>query len=551
MVKAWLFLTIAATMSAVLPLMYHQNVTGNAGGSIRGISTAAMAFNEKLVIFGRFGLRGRYWLEESLNLILTANAPITNEILIHPISPNMTCNASKLDIWVRVSGSEILAGSAIPDAHTCTWRFPLKSIKVGVYLVEIKILLYNGRANVHPNDCKYEVIQKKVAFTYFPSNLQHEGFTGSKFYNSRYACCEICTRSPGCVMWKHPTLDGRDGCELFYRPSGTVTTTNELPPSSSANRDKALRNKNPSFGWPRVDRDTAYYLGCGWSLYYSHDYPCKNPETDDMIATFNFTIYDNNINQTVDSLNLYDNNHISNQRRYCTPKDETLLLSQGRWVRGIYPTATQCPLVNVTVTNGYHISTLPFDPIRPTCWYRENLSLHGKSCAERGCDQWIKQAWISSLHLETQFYATWEPYSCQYKEINNSLLQQCFTQKKISNIEVKGLSVAIIVRDYLDMRVKGVYYYNESSSITSNTRSRVTTMVPVIHTLFMPHLLWHYSIEQFTTALYWLDNSTPLRPLFWVTGFYITSEREEHVHNGRSKWFTEIAEPILRKKGKI
>jgi hypothetical protein len=37
---------------------------------------------------------------------------------------------------------------------------------------------------------------------------------------------------------------------------------------------------------------------------------------------------------------------------------------------------------------------------------------------------------------------------------------------------------------------------------------------------------------------------------YWVTSLYITGEREEFVHNGRSRMFTEIAEPILGLKGK-
>lgn len=49
----------------------------------------------------------------------------------------------------------------------------------------------------------------------------------------------------------------------------------------------------PAFGQPR-DEETAHFLGCGWSLWLSGEYSCKNPATDDLTANFTIT-YDDDI----------------------------------------------------------------------------------------------------------------------------------------------------------------------------------------------------------------------------------------------------------------
>jgi hypothetical protein len=108
-----------------------------------------------------FGLRGKHWVKENLKLVLTANRPKIDgagdyEILIHPVSREMTCNASKLELWVRIAGPEIFAGSAIPSSkQSCEWSFPFHLERIGEYIVESKILLYNGRADAHPKQFEY------------------------------------------------------------------------------------------------------------------------------------------------------------------------------------------------------------------------------------------------------------------------------------------------------------------------------------------------------------------------------------------------------------
>lgn len=106
-------------------------------------------------------MRGKHWLKENVEVVLTVDRLNVNgsgdyELFIHPVSETMHCNASKLQIWVRGGGPEIFAGSAIPHLEACPWTFLFKLQRTGEYFVEAKILIFNGRADVHPELCTFE-----------------------------------------------------------------------------------------------------------------------------------------------------------------------------------------------------------------------------------------------------------------------------------------------------------------------------------------------------------------------------------------------------------
>jgi hypothetical protein len=372
-------------------------------------------------------------------------------------------------------------------------------------------------------------------------HLRHAGFKGFKLYSPYTACSEVCTRVPGCVSWAYPPTseNSTPGCELFY--------TNEDDPKSSVGvrllslnsideEDEGRRRLEkvwgvePGFGTPRSE-ETAYFLGCGWSFWLADEYPCENPTTDDLIANFTF-FFSGDGHDEEDAME-------SLQRPLCTAPDESLEKSRGRWVRRPYPNSTECPDETMIKGVKFEVETYVFDPDRPICWNRENLSLLGNTCVERGCDQWRHGASTTWLHDETHFFGTWEPYSCRYKEFTNSELQRCIVKKNISSITTSGSSISTILSDYLAVRTAGLSYVNETD----------LTVKVDISTNSFPHLLWHNTMEEIATTLKKLPKSTSSMQKYWVTSLYITGEREEFVHNGRSRMFTEIAEPILKEKG--
>ena len=476
------------------------------------------------------GARGTTWLKENLNLILEVDHPTVHgagdyELFIHPVSKQMTCNASKLELWVRIGGPDIFAGSAIPDINSCSWTFPFTLEQTGEYIVEVKTLMYNGRAEVHPKQCQY--LNVNVSQADLPLNASNVGFQGVKLYAPYEGCCEVCTRVPGCTLWSFPTLDQVEGCQLFFGTSNSSVV--RLPRKVSGRQLSAIFGNEPAVGYPR-NEDAAYYLGCGLSFWMAADFPCQNPDTDDQIS--NFTLVFNNVQEK-------DTN--KDTRPFCTTADETLEQSRGRWVRRPYPSEIQCPNTSLTTDGNYKASIYEVDPDRPKCWYKDDLTLYGTFCSERGCAIWLSNTWYSWLHKERFFFGTWEQYSCQYKEWTTSQLQECITKKNISSITTAGASISLIVSDYLRIRTRGLHFPNSTEN----------TIEISIDTISFPHLLWHMSTEELISHLSALPVATPLKQKYWLTSFYISSEREQFVHNGRARVYTEVAEPILKAKGWI
>ena len=484
-------------------------------------------------------MRGKHWLKKNLGLVLTVDRPRVNgageyELVIHPVSKLMSCNASKLELWVRIGGPDMFAGSAIPHATACSWTFPFQLERVGEYIVEAKLLMYNGLANVHPTNINYTVgnVSMAESTAVLPIGSTHEDFIGNKMYSSYTACCEVCTRVPGCILWAFPTADNLDGCQLFFddSKSSVVQMQTRMLATEHETRRRLLRAE-PAFGWPR-DEETSYFLGCGWSFWLTSEFPCEDPTTDDMIGNFTF-IHDVEKNLRTNSIE---------SRPICTTADETLEKAKGRWVRHPYPNATQCPDEIMVKGESFNEDMVKFDPLQPTCWYRDDLTKHGAYCIEGGCSEWLPSAWESWLHQETHFYGTWEPYDCRYNHLTNPQLQKCIIAKNISNIRVEGMSIMNIVKDYLAVRLEDIVFVNATD----------TTVEVTLDTIKFPHLLWHYSMDECATQLRELKDSNPLRPRYWMTGFYLTSEREEFVTNGRSRMLVELAETILvQEKGWI
>jgi hypothetical protein len=485
-----------------------------------------------------FGLRGKHWLKENLKLVLTASRPAiidglgNYELRIFPISKNMTCNASKLDLYVRISGPEIMAGSAIPSIKDCLWTFSFHLDRPGEYIVESKILVYNGQADVHPNAFNYSNVN--ITDKDLPLNLRHVYFNGRKLYSPYTGCAEVCTRVPRCVSWAYPTRIASSGCELFFDDQDLSNSTVIRLLSHVSQHDKDRRKlievmgHQSAFGKPRAE-ETAYFLGCGWSFWLSDDFPCENPKTDDLITNFTFVFSRDSAQDKAPLLS----------KPLCTAADETSDTRSGRWVRQPYPNETECPDNTLLSGKDFQVSILKYDGEHHNCWYRENLSIIGTLCLERGCQSAKNNESVTWLHDETQFYGTWEPYKCRYMELTTHELQQCIITKNISTIKVTGSSISNIVRDYLTIRMADIQFVNATDS----------TVVVEMSTHSFPHLLWHNSMEEIAEKLNALPESTVKEPRYWISSVYISSEREDFVHNGRAVMFNKIAEPIFAKKG--
>ena len=471
-----------------------------------------------------FHMRGIGWLYEHHGVILTAVLRKAS-VDVYNVGTSIPCE--KLTIWVRVAGSEVLAGKAESvlankenATLACYWSFPMKLSIPGTYNVESKVLLYNSQAKV--SACTIETSIQTMPFHEF---TDHNSLTGFKFYTPHLSCCEICSRDERCKHWFYPPLSGAlDGCEFYYKDSIIMTNASSTSGRQHSSRRRLLGGDVPLAHGPPRHEPTAHFLGCGWSFYLSVDFPCLSNTLDDQVHMMTNTIVVNKTRVVAPSP--------TNQRPPCSTLEE--MQSQGRWVR---MDDRDCPLVfddtyntlfNITKHNGES----------PKCWHRDDLSIIGQMCKEAGCANWLPMAWMSSFKSEP-WYGRWEPYKCEYLDLTNQQLQKCLDSKQISSISMEGASISRFLNQYLQQRVDGLVFANKSD-LSKNV---------VVTTLSFPHLLWTESEDGWLRELQSRPEATSNDIFFWVSGFFYSSEREPYVHLGRAEKLNALATRVLGPKG--
>lgn len=527
----------------------------------------------------RWKMRGIGYLYSYQNMVLKASSVPTvlvkgrNTIVIENVHPNAVSSRKDchlLTIWVRVDGPEIFSGMAVavqPDdgadssGSSCYWKFAYDLQVGGDYRVDAKMLVWNGLATVDGEDdtksqCKvYEGNATQAILEEYPI---HAGFVGFKLYSPTQSCCEICTRlSPYCQYWATPALGIEkpsrmtNGCELFFK-KGTPedymplshlikTTKNSTAPLRNRrrrlNKDKRTWHRRlevDAFHGPPHNNPTSYFVGCGWSNWFTLDFPCESGDLDDRIylaqSIFSFTP------PTPTNANAVE--RLQAPLPLCTIENESLEKSNGRWVREPWPGADKCPsAMEVDFKRDFEI--MKNDGTHPHCWHRDDLSRVGHSCVEMNCRFIEKEAkWISPLHEEKRWFGVWRPYDCYYLEFTDSQLQQCVSDRKITLMKTEGASIALYIRNYLELRLK---------NITMHDASDPDGIKVTIDTLKLLHL---------NGAVSMLENRIKQMPVvgkneeyYWVTGSFLTSERETHVHVSRMNLFNQHVPMILEPKG--
>ena len=496
-----------------------------------------------------WSMRGIGWLWSHQQIVLTATFPphITepgkNMVEIWNVGDSIISECDKLTIWIRVAGPEIFAGSALPvqeNEESCHWRFPFLLQKPGSYTVEAKVLLWNGKGRLQPQDC-----QTLSDFGSMAEMLSwpHDSLTGFKFYKPYKSCCEVCTRTPGCVQWSYPSLKKGElvgeGCELFYEEGMVeerdLTPASQLTKEASSSHRRLLEEPDqvdvlaPAHGAPRPNQDDAsQFLGCGWSFHLSTDYPCLDPSVDDSVHTMhpNFTF------ET-------ETPPAPKKLPYCALRDE--LHSRGRWVQLDWPNETACPVpFAMDEIFNEQFETTVHDGDHPECWFRDELMRVGQNCVEAGCQKLLPLAWMSSVKTNDRWYGQWQPYNCNYRQFTNEQLQQCITTKRISSIQTEGDSIARFLQQYLNQRLQDVIWYNKPNSLDI-----------VLTTASVAHLLWDYDDEQGWKSVLQkrrvtVDGRTEY---YYVSGFYYSSEREPNVQVERVYQLNRVLEKELAPRG--
>jgi len=228
--------------------------------------------------------------------------------------------------------------------------------------------------------------------------------------------------------------------------------------------------------------------------------------------------------------------------RACDLDDEKLDVSNGRWVRHIYPDDSECsPAEQDATAQEFRVPMLQYYGDRPPeCWHRDDLTLIGNSCGEPGCQWVLKHRWVTDLKRETNWYGFWQPYHCRYLEMGDNDIQQCVDRKKISSISLEGASIKQILSSYMSQKLQAI------NMTTAGNRT------VFLDTLKMPHLLWHKGVHDYQELL---ETNFPSvvddteNEHYFITGFYYTSEREPNVQVDRSLQYSQMAHDVLTPKG--
>mmetsp|Transcript_17714 Transcript_17714/g.41353 ORF Transcript_17714/g.41353 Transcript_17714/m.41353 type:complete len:868 (+) Transcript_17714:185-2788(+) len=502
------------------------------------------------------------------------------------------------------ASAEMFAGTALPHEFgngdpRCAWRYDFEPRTAGAYSVHVKLLTYNGFADFDPERCNAnvqglrrvpgvdgdgiepleEANRRRVAELAIRNNWTHtRGVSGFKMYSPNDACCEACTRARGCRAWTTPGSRHYDNCQLFFdrveddldfadgrtghylgrgrsytftkQTFGYVERRRRLQERRLAVAPDDIKKpwgpdmfKNAAHGTSRSE-STAYFLGCGWSSLMSFESPCHDP-SDDMV-------HGSGVRVQVGSppppgpAPPGEERPEGAERRPCTLEDERVSNSfAGRWVQYPFPDDETCSaLVQDRKTKAdfrdFRAEYLDDEP--PLCWHRDDISRHANTCVEPGCQWVLNHRWKTSLRKQDRWYGRWEQYGCNVMDVSTADLQKCVDERRISKIEVRGASIAEILDGYMIQRTHGIKFVKEGGN----------TLTAILDTLKFPHLLWHNSVAR-QRSLFEDDAQFPPVPPtvehYWVSGFYITSEREPHTHVDRSLQFTRLAEEILGERG--
>lgn len=500
----------------------------------------------------RWRFRGLGYLFVERGMILEASVVPAEEtskqrvVRIENIRSASTIECERLSVWVRVNGPEIFAGKpqVVKEATNCWWEFPVVLSKSGTYDVEAKLLTWNGDVSIvgHPTNAKTKTpdVQCPMAPGGAESMLAEDIYDGKnhssiwafKLYQPIHGCCEYCTRQyPFCIGWATPpslsswnATHFDNGCEFVFSDNAPAS-----PRSKHLDqRRRSLGGNIPHFYGAPHDRpdQAAYFMGCGWSSWFTLDFPCLSGDLDDRIHVSSPQfIYNGAEEATERSLE---------RLPLCTLEDEHFAATSssfphsGRWLRRPFPNNTECPVAMKRDENfKSKFAITQFDPDHPECWHRDDFSVIGQKCMEMNCRLIPPHSiWRSAVHNTTAEYVVWKPYECDYIELTDNELQTCIDAKGIGKIKRNGASVSEFLEQYLLQRLQNIRMVeNGGKTITLSTLA-LLHHVGTRDDAFLNEKDLKILLEEDE------ENGT----VFWVSGYFLSSERTVHAHVDRMDW---------------
>lgn len=521
-------------------------------------------------------LRGIGYLYEKHGIVLSGQHVITSvtdksfgagnreqhSVHIHNALEGNNVNCSDIFIWTQVIGpTETFAGRAEAvysnennyNHHdfSCHWEFDFDARSPGQYNFNAKLLEWKPNAQ-KPIQCPKVTTNASIVEPY-PIKMS---FIGFKMYFAEEMCCEICSRLAGhCKAWATPIPEfllgdiSRRGCELYF---DSLTSFGAFPNSPTiakllnetddpqdmvAGAGNALR----VYGLPHHN-ETSYFLGCGWSYWFTLDFPCLSGELDDAVYfdSHSVNLTENEVLvEDVAVVQFPSNSSILQQeeeRMLCPIESESFERHSGRWSQEPWPTEQDCPRPYTHRANIYGRND------NPRCWRRDDLSKYDKSCLDPNCD-FIEPAskWSTSLHSETRWYGNWQHDSgCSYMEFSEAELQQCIDRRKLYGFEVEGRSIAALIRGWLRKRFENITLYDDAGA-GGGTKVTISTFA-LLHSCYKPDSVRNFFEKD-------ARNITEYEEYYWVSGYLLSSERALLCTASRMREFGVWGDRLLTPKG--
>jgi len=524
-------------------------------------------------------LRGIGYLHHTHDVVLlgeiaTSQARIKNDVrdVVRIYNVKNPIDCSKILIWVRVNGPEIFAGHANPvtnkstqtnNATKCYWEFEFDAKKSGSYSVDAKVLLWNPDASKQsksPVGC--ETSKNSSLVDLFPIHASFFGFKmGAK---NRPMCCEICSRLAGhCKGWSIPipafpyTNAFHNGCVLYFADASVYssfysTMLNDVLKNETKFDLPEDERAEVTYGLPH-SQPTTYFLGCGWSYWFTLDFPCLSGDLDDRVFfidnTFVFPLPKEKEDIPLhkdEGAGIMSLGQIQSQaqtQNLCKIDTESSVNHNGRWVRKPWPTKQECPNIMERDPDKERFDIMKFDGNNPHCWHRDDFSNVGNRCMEYQC-QWIEplSRWRSSIHEEKYWYGNWQHDSgCSYSEYTDEQLQLCVDRRKLYGFEVEGSSIATYMNEYLSQRLKNITLYDNNNQ-TDGTKITLSSF-SLLHKMD-DRQKWEDMLKLQRNI-----TQSSKEEFYWFNGSFLSSERDLWAFVSIMPDFNLMAEKILQPKG--
>lgn len=475
-------------------------------------------------------------------------------------------SCSDLVIWIQIIGpTEIFSGQARAHSNEdeCHWEYDFDARASGSYNIEAKLMEWKPDV---PRPVKCPVVTTDASIV--ESYPVRKSFLGFKMYKPTEMCCEICSRLAGhCKAWATPIpafpmglLEGFKnrhhkvcrGCELFFDNETSLGVVPYSPMISQLNKtnetqfhlpaDQVAQAPKKVYGLPH-HYETMQFLGCGWSYWFTVDFQCLSGALDDKVFFANNLVNLTNTDLTVDSIDDEAVHAVASTKEepLCSIESERFGTHSGRWVVEPWPSEQECPVPHSKDPTIF-LKQHTYQGDNPKCWRRDDLSIYNHDCVEINCELIeTSSKWESPLYKEKQWCGDWKHDSgCSYTQYTESELQQCVDRRKLYGFKVDGASVAAMINAHFSERMENINFYN-NTEFGDGTKVTISTF-----------RLLHYSNFPNTVKDYFENkapNVTKDEEFFWVSGYFLSSEREIQATASRMKQYSVWGEKYLTLKG--